>query len=61
MNRGVPPTALKALTGELTPPGMHFCARSNKAKLWDSDVNDWKEGVIKESIGKRLGRRVDLN
>ena len=29
MKRGVPPTALKARTGELTPPGMGPCARSN--------------------------------
>jgi len=27
--RGVPPTERKARTGELTPPGMCFCARSN--------------------------------
>src|SRR4051812_6623816 len=30
MNTGSPPTALKARTGELTPPGMTFCARSNR-------------------------------
>ena len=29
MNRGVPPTELKARTGELTPPGMEREARSN--------------------------------
>jgi hypothetical protein len=29
MNTGVPPTALKARTGELTPPGMWRLARSN--------------------------------
>ncbi|GEL16390.1 hypothetical protein PA7_02270 [Pseudonocardia asaccharolytica DSM 44247 = NBRC 16224] len=29
MNRGVPPTALNARTGELTPPGMALLARSN--------------------------------
>src|SRR2546422_622278 len=27
MNSGLPPTARKARTGELTPPGMTFCAR----------------------------------
>src|SRR5437870_435344 len=26
MNTGVPPTALNARTGELTPPGMYCCA-----------------------------------
>ena len=26
---GVPPTDLNARTGELTPPGMTFCERSN--------------------------------
>src|SRR5829696_2751377 len=31
MNRGVPPTALNARTGELTPPGISFCARANKS------------------------------
>jgi hypothetical protein len=28
MNRGVPPTALKARTGLLTPPGISLSARS---------------------------------
>src|SRR5678815_2216608 len=31
MKRGVPPTARKARTGELTPPGMTLRARSNSA------------------------------
>ena len=31
MNRGVPPTALKARTGEFTPPGVTRWARSNHA------------------------------
>src|SRR3954454_15061963 len=31
MNRGVPPTALKARTGEFTPPGVTARARSNSA------------------------------
>ena len=31
MNRGVPPTARKARTGELTPPGVTASARSNRA------------------------------
>src|SRR5512144_2219477 len=29
MNRGVPPTERNARTGELTPPGMTFCATRN--------------------------------
>lgn len=28
MNTGDPPTALKARTGEFTPPGINFCASS---------------------------------
>ena len=28
---GVPPTALKARTGEFTPPGMRFCARAKSS------------------------------
>src|SRR5258708_13174426 len=31
MNRGVPPTALNARTGEFTPPGMTSCARWKRA------------------------------
>src|SRR6476469_5218770 len=31
MNRGVPPTALNARTGEFTPPGVTACARANSA------------------------------
>jgi hypothetical protein len=31
MNGGVPPTALKARTGELTPPGMSFLAFAKAA------------------------------
>src|SRR5687767_12519819 len=33
MKRGVPPTARNARTGELTPPGMTRCARSNNEAL----------------------------
>ena len=33
MKRGVPPTALKARTGELTPPGVTARARSKSALL----------------------------
>ena len=31
MKSGLPPTALNARTGELTPPGMRFCARANSS------------------------------
>ena len=31
MKRGVPPTALKARTGEFTPPGVTAWARSNQS------------------------------
>jgi hypothetical protein len=30
INNGVPPTDLKALTGELTPPGKNFLEAVNK-------------------------------
>src|SRR5712692_502592 len=32
MKSGSPPTERKARTGEFTPPGMSFCARSNRAR-----------------------------
>src|SRR4029453_1786517 len=36
MNRGVPPTARKARTGEFTPPGVTARARSNRAcEAWN--------------------------
>ena len=34
MKSGVPPTALKARTGELTPPGMTRRARANRSSDW---------------------------
>ena len=37
MNRGVPPTARNARTGELTPPGMRRWARANRATLEFAD------------------------
>src|SRR5688572_5028548 len=33
MKRGVPPTARNARTGEFTPPGMTFWARSKSSRL----------------------------
>src|SRR6478735_9343074 len=42
MNRGVPPTALNARTGEFTPPGVTACARSNRAADWAVEwAVDW--------------------
>ncbi len=41
MKRGVPPTALNARTGELTPPGVTACARAKRAA--DSAVR-WAGG-----------------
>src|ERR1700722_13447993 len=35
MNRGVPPTERNARTGEFTPPGMVFWARSKRASFLD--------------------------
>jgi hypothetical protein len=35
MKRGDPPTERKALTGELTPPGIVWQARSNSSVLRD--------------------------
>jgi hypothetical protein len=35
MKRGAPPTERKARTGELTPPGMVWQARSNSWALRD--------------------------
>src|SRR5262245_17806716 len=38
MKRGSPPTARKARTGLLTPPGMTARARSKRALDWGSDM-----------------------
>src|SRR4029077_9835772 len=35
MKGGVPPTARNARTGELTPPGMTFCERSNRRSFFE--------------------------
>ena len=55
MNRGVPPTALKARTGEFTPPGMTRCARSNSAVLLvDTAAGSLGAAVVCQCVG--LGR-----
>src|SRR4051812_1531303 len=51
MNRGVPPTARKARTGELTPPGITRLARSKSAAL------DIVRGLERQA---RRGASVDV-
>jgi hypothetical protein len=48
MNRGVPPTALNARTGEFTPPGVTRCARSNQSADWL--VAGAVTGLVKGSV-----------
>ncbi len=50
MNRGVPPTAAKARTGEFTPPGVTARARSKRARDCSSG-----RGVT-ASLSPRAGR-----
>ena len=50
MNRGVPPTARKARTGEFTPPGMTCWARSNNAA-------DAGTSLIRPSVKRASARR----
>ena len=42
MKRGVPPTALKARTGEFTPPGIRRSARANSSSDWRHAVHRTK-------------------
>lgn len=51
MNRGVPPTERNARTGELTPPGMTFCAS------WNSffDVAVFSRGTLVSSSRAIVG------
>ena len=53
MKRGVPPTARKARTGELTPPGMTRWARSNRPLRWWS----WQRRRPRSVLGF-VGRTV---
>src|SRR5690242_15215385 len=41
MNRGVPPTARNARTGEFTPPGTTARARSNSAREAGASASRW--------------------
>ncbi len=45
MKRGVPPTALNALTGEFTPPGVTRWARSNQSAEWGVGRGAGRPGV----------------
>src|SRR5882757_9626618 len=51
MNRGVPPTALNARTGELTPPGMYCCALTNA--VWELAVDRSVDSAIVTSQFKK--------
>src|SRR4051812_29662578 len=56
MNGGVPPTALKARTGELTPPGITFFALANAASELAIDLaaSDWESGMMVDLPGGDL-------
>src|SRR3954467_4016910 len=51
MNRGVPPTARNARTGEFTPPGVTACARSNRAREAES-------GEVMTPVSQPAGARA---
>jgi hypothetical protein len=48
MNRGVPPTDLNALTGELTPPGINFDARPDADR--EFSIERWREDCVLPSF-----------
>src|SRR6478735_7013028 len=50
MKRGVPPTARKARTGELTPPGITRCARSNSSALVDTARASDARGLVRQGL-----------
>src|SRR5664279_5980006 len=61
MKRGVPPTARKARTGELTPPGMTRRARSKSSALFISiQVSMHVARVLRHHRGFGFGRIVAL-
>src|SRR5213079_2422346 len=53
MNNGVPPTARKARTGELTPPGI-----TRQARWYSSAERGWRDS--RRVLGRRLLMRVSL-
>src|SRR5215208_3552514 len=57
MNRGAPPTARNARTGELTPPGITSRARANSAALV-AVVSAWSSGAIGPSCLREEPRRL---
>src|SRR6202007_2320996 len=50
MKRGVPPTERNARTGEFTPPGMTFWARSNSASLVDTARDSDFGRVVRQRV-----------
>src|SRR3989344_3792774 len=66
MKRGVPPTALKARTGEFTPPGMTRWARSNSWALRDMSVDvagRGRRGVVERGLAglAAFGQRLAID
>ena len=57
MNGGTPPTARKARTGLLTPPGISSRARSNSTALV-AVVSAWSSGVIERSCLREQPRSL---
>src|SRR3954452_23865281 len=55
MNRGVPPTALKARTGEFTPPGMTALAREKSSAETVSTRPVWQSSATGRVPGARTG------
>ena len=55
MKRGVPPTALKARTGEFTPPGMHALGAFEQCRLVRSVLGVMRRGIARrfDSAGHR--------
>src|SRR5471032_718570 len=54
MNHGVPPTERNARTGEFTPPGMVFWARSKRASFLDMTGPALNDGSAGEGCGRWL-------
>src|SRR5436305_724208 len=61
MNRGMPPTALKARTGEFTPPGMAAQARENSSAETVSTPSVWQSGAAGLVPGARTRAEQDRN
>src|SRR6478752_4297655 len=61
MNRGVPPTALKARTGEFTPPGMAAQAREKSSAETVSTPPVWQSSATRRVPGVHTGAEQDRN